>query len=62
VLASQLQAYRDADQREQAATQAMGKFPSQYDSPSTPGAVAPANDPLASPPTSSLIPMPSEGA
>jgi len=53
VLASQLRAYRDADAREQAATRAMGKFPSPYDTPSTPGAVAPANDVLASPP---LIP------
>lgn len=56
VLKSQLQAYKDADAREQAATRAMGKFPSPYDTPSTSGAVAPANDSLASPPTSMLIP------
>ena len=56
VLKAQLQAYKDADAREQAATGAMGKFPSPYDTPSTPGAVAPANDALASPPTSKLIP------
>lgn len=56
-LASQLQAYKDADAREQAATRATGKFPSPYDRPSMPGAVAPANDPLASPPISNrLIP------
>jgi hypothetical protein len=60
VLKAQLLAYKDADAREQAANQAMGKFPSPYDTPSAPGAVAPANDSLASPPTS-LIPIPSEG-
>jgi hypothetical protein len=39
VLKSQLQAYKDASDREQAATRTMGKFPSSYDTPSTPGAV-----------------------
>lgn len=38
----------------------MGRFPSPYDTPSTPGSVAPANDPLASPPTSMLIPYPDD--
>lgn len=57
VLKAQLKAYKDADASEQAATRAMGRFPSQYDTPSTPGAVAPANDPLTSPPISNrLIP------